>query len=241
MVGRREEGGLGQQCPQTAEASPVLTPVSEEPTETQGPPSLREPRASCETATAIAGEATPANPAAGPTAPTAEPAPGSGPFRASCRPGPWSCCPGAPASPSGPAPRSRASSRLAPAGQGGAAGPVASALSPPAARAPPPGRAPAAAALRHCGGAAPLHPQPFPCEVPTVWGPGLKRKPTARHPQPASRRSLPFHEPCALTVHEEVLERARGRCGRPWLNVPRGERERGPPCHRDTLARTEGT
>lgn len=75
MVGRREEGGLGQQRPQTAEASPVLTPVSEEPTETQGPPSLREPRASCETATAVAGEATPANPAAGPTAPAVRPLP----------------------------------------------------------------------------------------------------------------------------------------------------------------------
>lgn len=75
MVGRREEGGLGQQRPQTAEASPVLTPVLEEPTETQGPPSLREPRASCETATAVAGEATPANPAAGPTAPAVRPLP----------------------------------------------------------------------------------------------------------------------------------------------------------------------
>lgn len=80
MVGRREEGGLGQQRPQTAEASPVLTPVSEEPTETQGPPSLREPRASCETATAVAGEATPANPAAGPTAPAVR-APGAAPRR----------------------------------------------------------------------------------------------------------------------------------------------------------------
>lgn len=235
MVGRREEGGLGQQRPQTAEASPVLTPVSEEPTETQGPPSLREPRASCETATAVPGEATPANPAAGPTAPAVRPLPRILPA------GPLELPPGAPASPSGPAPRSHASSRLAPAGQGEAAGPVASALSPPAARAPPPGRARAAAALRHCGGAAPLHPQPFPCALPTVWGPALKRKPTARHPQPASRRSLPFHEPCTLTVHEEVLERAGGRRGRPWLNAPRGERERGPPCHQDTLARTEGT
>lgn len=100
-------GGLGQQRPQTARASLVLTPVSEEPTETQGPQPLREPRASCGTGTVFPGR----GPTAGRCGPLGyaaqsgrkpygsrrEPAPGSGPFRAFCCPGPWRCLPGVPA------------------------------------------------------------------------------------------------------------------------------------------------
>lgn len=235
MVGRREDGGLGQQRPQTAEASRVLTPVSEEPTETQGPPSLREPRASCETATAVEGEATPANPAAGPTAPAVRPLPRilpAGPLelpprrpRFAVQPsapllrvlragagrpgrGSWACgvC-AVPASSSGASPRPRTCC-CCPAplwGSGATSSPA------------------------------------LPVRSPYCLGPGVKKETYRPPPTTSVTQEPPI--PRALRAHgaRRGAGKSRRKGGRPWLTVPRGERERGPPCHRDTSARTEGT
>lgn len=218
-------GGLGQQRPQTARASLVLTPVSEEPTETQGPsPCVSHElaagpapssRAEAPRLAAAARWATPPNPAASPTAPAAnrlrDPAPSARPAAR----GPGDASPASLLC----SPSSAPLRRVLQAGAGL------------------PGRAAGPGRPRRAGQRlwrVPRPPACCCCPAPP-WGrdaisspalskrsayctgeSGLKRKPTGSHPKPVSRRSLRFYEPYVLRVHQEqMLERARGRRGRP--------------------------